>query len=199
MQGRCSLTRYADDFVMVFQNPDDCRRVERVLPKRFGVYGLTLHPEKTQRIDFRVPHRKENKRRGLPISFDFLGFTHYWGKTRKGGFAIFQKTAKGRLAKTLKAFNDYCRKHRHGSLKEQYDKLNRKLRGHFAYFGITGNYKALKAVHYRVKKIWHKWLGRRSRKSYIPWEKFSQFLKRFPLTPPRIQHQYYHGHQSVNQ
>ena len=70
MQGRCSLTRYADDFVMVFQNPDDCRRVERVLPKRFGVYGLTLHPEKTQRIDFRVPHRKENKRRGLPISFD---------------------------------------------------------------------------------------------------------------------------------
>ena len=77
--------------------------------------------------------------------------------------------------------------------------LNRKLRGHFAYFGITGNLKALKAVHHKVQVIWHKWLGRRSRKSYIPWEKFSQFLKRFPLTPPRIQHQYYQGHQLVNQ
>ncbi len=102
MQGRCSLTRFADDFVMVFQNFDDCCRVECVLPERLGVYGLTLHPEKTQRIDLRVLYRKENKRRGLPISFDFLGFTHYWGKTRKGGFAIFQKTAKGRVAKTLK-------------------------------------------------------------------------------------------------
>ncbi|WP_257294291.1 hypothetical protein [Endozoicomonas sp. YOMI1] len=99
----------------------------------------------------------------------------------------------------LKAFNDYCRKHRLDSLKEQHDKLNRKLPGHFAYFGITGNCKALKAVHYRVQKIWHKWLGRRSRKSYIPWEQFSRFLKRFPLTPPRIQHQYYYGHQLVNQ
>ncbi|WBA80928.1 group II intron reverse transcriptase/maturase [Endozoicomonas sp. GU-1] len=199
IQGRCSLTRYADDFVMVFQNPDDCRRIERVLPERFSVYGLTLHPEKTQRIDFRVQHRRENKRCGLPISFDFLGFTHYWGKTRKGGFAIFRKTAKGRVAKALKSFNEYCRKHKHDSLKEQYDKLNRKLRGHFAYFGITGNYKALKAVHRRVQRIWHKWLGRRSRTSYIPWEQFSQFLKRFPLTPPRILHQYYHGHQLVKQ
>ena len=113
MQGRCSLTRFADDFVMVFQNFDDCCRVERVLPERLGVYGLTLHPEKTQRIDFRVQYRKENKRRGLPVNFDFLGFTHFWGKTRRGGFAIFRKTAKGRVAKTLKSFNDYCRKDRH--------------------------------------------------------------------------------------
>ena len=194
MQGRCSLTRFADDFVMVFQNFDDCCRVERVLPERLGVYGLTLHPEKTQRIDFRVQYRKENKRRGLPVNFDFLGFTHFWGKTRRGGFAIFRKTAKGRVAKTLKSFNDYCRKDRHKPLSGQYAKLNRKLRGHFAYFGITGNLKALKAVHHKVQVIWHKWLGHRSRKSYIPWEKFTQFLKHFPLTPPRIQHQYCQGH-----
>ncbi len=180
MQGRCSLTRFADDFVMVFQNVDDCCRVERVLPRRLGVYGLTLHLEKTQRIDFRVQYRKENKRRGLPISFDFLGFTHFWGKTRRGGFAIFRKTAKGRVAKTLKSFNEYCCKHRHDPLNEQYAMLKRKLRGHFAYFGITANLKALKAVHHKVQEIWHKWLGRRSRKGYIPWEKFTQFLKRFP-------------------
>ncbi|MBO9492484.1 hypothetical protein J7438_00015 [Thalassotalea sp. G20_0] len=147
---------FADDFVMVFQNFDDCCRVERVLPKRLGGYGLTLHPEKTQRIDFRVQYRKESKRRGLPINFDFLGFTHFWGITRKGGFAIFRKTVKGRLAKTLKSFNDFCRKDRHKPLSEQYAMLNRKLRGHFAYFDITGNIKALKAVHDKVQKIWHK-------------------------------------------
>ena len=106
---------------------------------------------------------------------------------------MFQKTAKGRIAKTLKSFNEYCRKFRHETLSEQYATLNRKLRGHYAYFGITGNAKALNLVHHQVQKIWHKWLSRRSQKSHITWEKFNLFLKRFPLAPPRIHHQYYRG------
>ena len=192
MQGRCSLTRFADDFVVVFQSFEDCCRVERVLPKRFERYGLKLHPEKTQRIDFRYQCLKVNKRHGVPTNFDFLGFTHYWGKSRKGHFVVFRKTAKGRIAKTLKSFNTYCRKCRHRPLDEQYAALNRKLRGHFAYFGITGNAKSLRMIHHKVKEIWHKWLCRRSRKSYITWKRFALFLKRFPLTPPRILHQHYY-------
>ena len=105
MRGRCSLTRFADDFVMVFSNQEDCNKVEAVLPKRFRRFGLTLHPEKTRRVDFRPYCRKENKSNGNPVSFDFLGFTHFWGISRKGNTVVYQKTAKGRVARTLKSFN----------------------------------------------------------------------------------------------
>ena len=148
MRGKCSLTRFADDSVMVFDNREDCCRVEEVLSKRFERYGLKLHPEKTKRVDFRPYCRKENKRRGIPVSFDFLGFTHFWGTSRKGNTVVYQKTAKGRVARTLKSFNDYCRK----------------LRGHYACFGITGNAKSLDTIQHKVKEIWHKWLCRRSRR-----------------------------------
>ena len=199
MKGKNSLTRFADDFVMVFANQEDCTRVEAVLPKRFERYGLTLHPEKTRCVDFRPHCRKENKRNGIPVSFDFLGFTHFWGTSRKGNTVVFQKTAKGRIAKTLKSFNEYCRKFRHETLSEQYATLNRKLRGHYAYFGITGNAKALNLVHHQVQKIWHKWLSRRSQKSHITWEKFNLLLDRFPLTPPKIHHRYSYSRRLVNQ
>jgi group II intron reverse transcriptase/maturase len=199
LYGRCSLTRYCDDFVMVFERYDDCCRVERVLPKRFERFGLTLHPEKTRRVDFRFNCREINRQKGISASFDFLGFTHFWGKSRKGCKVVCQKTAKSRIARTLKRFNDYCRKNRHRPLDEQHTKLNRKLQGHFAYFGITGNGKSLRLVRNRVKEIWHAWLGRRTRKGYIPWSRFAQFLERFPLTPARIHHQYYRGYQLAKQ
>lgn len=198
MRGRCSLTRFADDFVMVFENHDDCRRVEEVLAKRFQRYKLTLHPEKTRCVDFRFDHRKDNRSSGIPATFDFLGFTHFWGVSRKGNNVVYQKTAKGRISRTLKAFNDYCRKSRHRPPNEQYAGLNRKLRGHYAYFGITGNAKALGMIHHKVKGIWHKWLCRRSQKSRITWDKFHLFLERFPLLPPKIHHQYYR-YQPANQ
>ena len=143
--------------------------------------------------------RKENRRSGNPVSFDFLGFTHFRGISRKRNAVVYQKTAKGRIARTLKSFSQYCRKFRHKPLSEQYADLNRKLRGHYAYFGVTGNAKALGSVLYKVKKIWRKWLSRRSRKSRITWEKFNLLLDRFPLAPPKIYHQYSNGHRLVNQ
>ena len=199
MGGRCSLTRFADDFVMVFANQEDCTRVEAVLPKRFDRFGLRLHPEKTRRVDFRPYYRRENKRNGIPVSCDFPGFTHFWGTSRKGNTVVYQKTAKGRIARTLRSFNQYCRKFRHIPLNEQYAALNRKLRGHYAYFGITGNAKSLDTVHHKVKKIWHKWLSRRSQKSHITWEKFNLLLDRFPLTPPKIHHRYSYSRRLANQ
>ena len=195
MKGRMSITRFADDFVMVFQHYEDCYRVERVLPKRFNRYGLQLHQDKTCRIDFRFRYRRQNQARGKPVNFDFLGFTHYWGKSRRGKFVVRQKTAKTRLARTLKGINEFCRNNRHRPMDEQQMKLNQKLRGHYAYFGITGNGKSLKSLHHRVTKLWHKWLGRRSRKSYIPWRRFMLVLQRLPLEQPRIYHQYYVNHQ----
>ena len=173
---RFEMPRFADDFVMVFENHDDCRRVEKVLSKRFERHKLTLNPEKTRCVDFRPDYRKENRNSVTPCTFDFLGFTHFWGVSRRGNTAVYQKTAKGRLSRTLKAFHDYCRKTRHKPPDEQCAGLNRKLRGHYAYFGITGNAKALGMIHHKVKGIWHKWLSRRSQKSRITWDKFHLFL-----------------------
>lgn len=190
LKGRGSLTRFCDYFVMVFERYDDCYRVQRVLDKRFSRYGLKLHPDKTRRVDFRFRYRKENIRCGKHVNFDFLGFTRFWGKSRNGKMVVYQKTAKSRQARTLKSINDFCRFNRHKPIVEQVAMLNRNLRGHCAYFGITANGKSLRSIYHRAKRIWHKWLGRRSRKSYIPWRRFTLFLKRHPFESPRIYHQY---------
>ena len=198
LRGKCSLVRFADDFVMIFEDYDDCYRVRKVLPKRLARFGLTLHPDKTKLVDFRFKYRAENRRRGKIVNFDFLGFTHYWGRSRRGKAIVCQKTAKSRLARTLKAFNLFCKHYRHHPLDEQWKRLNRKLIGHYAYFGITGNSRAICNVRHKVIRLWHKWLGRRSRKSYIPWRRFNQLLNRFPLAPAKIYHQYTH-HQPAKQ
>lgn len=190
MSGRCSLTRFADDFVLVFEYYTDFCRVEKVLGKRFQRFGLTLHPDKTKLVDFRFRKKEHKEGRSSTMSFDFLGFTHYWGKSRRGFTVVFRKTAKSRLARTLKAFNEVCKKCRHKPINEQWVMLNRKLLGHYAYFGITGNSKSLRGLHYHVVRLWHKWLGRRSRKSYIPWDRFACLLERYPLKQPKIYHRY---------
>jgi len=190
MSGRCSLTRFADDFVLVFENQNDCHRVKFVLEKRFQRFGLTLHPDKSKLIDFRFRNKKQKSDRKEMKSFDFLGFTHYWGKSRRGYEVVFRKTAKSRLARTLKVFNEHCKRCRHQPLTDQRLVLNRKLIGHYAYFGITGNSRSLRGLHYHVERIWHKWLCRRSRKSYIPWERFNHLLRIKPLATPKIYHRY---------
>ena len=147
--GRAVLVRYADDVVIIFGNEQDARRVFDVLPKRFEKYGLTLHPEKTRLVDFRRPDRRalpspdNGDVRSRPGTFDLLGFTHYWAKSRKGYWVVKQKTAADRLRRALKRIADWCRLHRHEPVRDQWKALKRKLLGHFGYFGITGNYPAL--------------------------------------------------------
>lgn len=199
MRGRCSLTRFADDFVMIFEDYKDCHRVQKVLGKRFERFGLRLHPEKTRRVDFRFKYRENNRRRGKAVNFDFLGFTHYWGTSRRGKPVVYQKTAKSRLAKAIKAISTYCRLHRHDAIGSQQRKINQMLRGHFAYFGITGNGKSLNILHHKICEIWRKWLSRRSRKSAITWSKFSRVLERFPLVRPKIHHQFFASYQAAKQ
>lgn len=189
LKGRAEAIRYADDLVVILEREEDARRVMEVLPKRFGKYNLTLHPEKTRLIDFRRPHggRPEDWK---PGSFDLLGFTHHWAKSRKGHQVVKQKTAKGRLTRALKAVSRWCRTNRHLPISEQHRILCLKLKGHNAYFGITGNASALARFRHEAQRIWKKWLGRRSQRGRC-WDWFNQLQKRFPLPPPIAIHSIY--------
>ena len=189
LKGRASLIRYADDAVLVFETEGDARRVLDVLPKRFGRYGLTLHPEKTRLVPFQRPRpvaRTGTDRGERPGTFDFLGFTHHWGRTRTGSWAVKRKTARDRFRRSLKATARWCREHRHLPIREQWVALTAKLRGHFAYYGITGNTRSLGSFRYHARRAWHKWLSRRSDKAHIPWERLGGLEHRYPLPPARL-------------
>lgn len=184
LRGRSFEVRYADDVVLCFEREEDARRVMAVLPRRLEKYRLTLHPEKTRLVPFGRPRPDGPE----PGSFDLLGFTHYWGKSRKGRPVIQRKTSKQRLSRTLSRINEWCRVHRHESVRDQQRMLAQKLRGHYGYFGITGNLRALKQCWHQVERIWRKWLSRRSQRGRVTWERFQAWQSRFALPQPRIIH-----------
>ena len=189
LAGKATLFRYADDAVLLFANEKDAHRVMEVLPKRFGKYGLELHPDKTRLVDFRRPDRfppDDEAGKGGTRVFDLLGFTHHWGKARSGKWVVKRRTAKDRFRRALKRIADWCRKHRHDDVREQHRALGQKLRGHYGYFGIIGNYPAIARFCYQVKTVWRKWLDRRSQRRSMPWNRFSRLLERYPLPQPRI-------------
>jgi RNA-directed DNA polymerase len=192
MRGPAHLIRYADDFVMVFATESDARRVMEVLPKRFAKYGLTLHPEKTRLIEYgRTQGPRNGGGGGRPPTFDFLGFTHYWGKSRKGTLVVKRKTARRRFARSLKRVAQWCKRHRHKPIAEQQRFLSAVLVGHFAYFGLTGNGRALGTFHHQLVRNWHYWLRRRSQRRSLNWARFARLLERFPLPPPKVVHSIY--------
>jgi len=190
LRGRAFLVRYADDFVIVCEFEHDARRILEVLPKRLARFGLKMHPEKTRLVDFRCPGPED---RGGPQrgTFDLLGFTHFWDRSRKQRWIVKRKTAKSRFSRTLKRFNEWCRRNRHLPVKTQHRKLVQALKGHDAYFGITGNWNALSHLRYQVRRIWRKWLGRRSHEAGMTWEKFNRVMERCPLPPARVVHTVY--------
>jgi group II intron reverse transcriptase/maturase len=195
MEGRVFAVRYADDLVIGFTHRGDAQRVYRVIFQRFEKYGLKLHPEKTRLVAFGRPDRKgtDGQPTEQPEVFDFLGFTHYWGKARKGYWVIKRKTAAKRLRRSIRAAGDWCRRNRHRGMFDQFRALVRKLSGHYAYYGITGNGRALNQMRTATVKLWYKWLRRRSRESTaLTWERMHRLLKEqfiFPYT--RIVHSIY--------
>jgi len=195
LRGRSFLVRYADDFVMGFACEEDARRVLEALPQRFGKYGLTLHPDKTRLVPFRRPAPKSNHwgsgGQDQPGSFDLLGFTHYWGRSWKGFWVVKRKTAQGRLSRALTRIAAWCRLHRHAPIAEQHQTLSQKLRGHYAYYGITGNGYAIQSFRTAVIRTWKKWLSRRRRRDFLSWATFSRLLKRFPLPAAQVVHSVY--------
>ena len=185
MRGKAFAVRYADDLVMVFSSGQDAERVAAVLPKRFGRFGLTLHPEKTRLVPFKRPRDDDNG--DGTGSFDFLGFTHFWGRTQRGSWAPKRKTAKGRLSRALRALNQWMSRVRHRSVREQARILGMKLQGHFNYYGIRGNSKSINCFLFWVRLLWRKWLSRRSqRRSAMKWEKFERLERRHPLPSARL-------------
>ncbi len=188
LKGRAELVRYADDFVICFTSQEDARRVMEVLSKRMGKYGLTLHPEKTRLVEFRAP-RPGDKGQG-PRSFDLLGLTLHWGKSRRGKPVVRHKTAASRLRRGLKRVAQWCRLNRHLPVEEQHRTLKQKLLGHYSYYGVTGNWTALCTFAQEVRRTWHKWLARRSQRG-LDWERFKRLLRRLSLPAPRIVHSVY--------
>lgn len=185
LKGRAFLIRFADDFVIGCELEHDARRILTVLPKRFARYGLTIHPEKTKLVPFGKPTPTWTHRNG---TFDFLGFTHYWGKTRKGTGTIKRKTKRKKIQRTIKHIWVWCRNHRHLPLMEQHGILCSKLRGHIQYYGIRGNIQSLQAIIYHAQRAWRYWLHRRSSKKAMPWDRFGLLLQVYPLPKPRIVH-----------
>jgi len=188
MTGRCILLRYADDCVLGCEAEEDARRILAVLPKRFARLRLTLHPQKTRLLESRKPARRETADQGNG-TFDFLGFPHYWAQSRLGTWVLKRRTAKQRVRRAQQALWQWCRHNRHRPLKEQYQALCQKVRGPSQDYAMRGNYRALESLLASVRKAWRYWLSRRSRESYIPWDKFERLLAVFPLPQPRIIHQ----------
>ena len=187
LKGRCFLIRFADDAIMGFEYESDAQRVMKVLPKRFSRYDLTVHPQKTALVDFRKPNHRQGSEKGKS-TFDFLGFTHYWAKSRRGYWVIKRKTMRKRLNRSMKSIWIWCRNERHMKIKEQHRMLRLKLLGHYQYYGVKSNYKMLSIFMQHVLRSWKRWLGRRTRNGEISWEQFEKLLKSYPLPQPRIVH-----------
>lgn len=203
LQGKAFLIRFADDFVIGCEHESDARWLMEQVRERFASHGLTIHPTKSHVIDFRRPRRTPTADSGPSPSapsgkgggpnkgngtFDFLGFTHYWGRSRRGFWVIKRRTMQKRQRRAFCAIWDWCRRHRHLPVKVQYRRLCAKLRGHYQYYGIRGNYERMRAVWKHAARTWRYWLSRRSARSLIPWKKFDRYLEKYPLPKPKIVH-----------
>jgi len=189
LHGKAFEVRFADDVLLCFESKADALRVMRVLSRRLARYGLELHPEKTKLVDFTRPRGNghEYKRGTRRDTFTFLSFTHFWKRSRKGNPVIARKTNHARMSLALRVMNTWCRKNRHIKLFEQHAALCLKVSGHYAYYGIRGNYVSINNYRYHVERIWRKWLGRRSWRDNFNWERMCErVLCNYPLPKPRI-------------
>jgi group II intron reverse transcriptase/maturase len=184
LRGKAELVRFADDFVMVCEKREDAEALLEQVTARFRSYGLTIHPEKTRIVDFRHPWQSKTK----PQTFDFLGFTHYWGKTQRGGYGVVRKTQGKKLRAVLQAVGQWCKRQRHEGLEKQHAKLSAKVRGHYAYYGIRGNYRALANFRHEATRLWHYWLKHRSRAKNNGRRLWRLLNERFRLPAARIVH-----------
>ncbi len=184
LKGRSFLVRFADDFVWGCEKEEDGQRIMEVLPKRFAKYGLTIHPEKTKKIRFKwVNKYVQDSGNG---TFDFLGFTHFWARSRNDNWVIKRKTVRKRQARAMRNLYVYCRNEKHKPIREQYVQLCAKLHGLYNYYGVICNYRMLLMLYEHTRSCWRRWLGRRTRDGYISCERFEKFLEYWELPRPRV-------------
>ena len=185
MRGKAHLIRFCDDFVIGVEREDDAKRVMGVLGPRFERYGLRLHPDKTRLLPFGRPDREDPGGKG-PASFDLLGFTVYWRRTQLGRWRPALKTRTARLGRAIMAVAEWCRSHRHETVREQHAALTRRIVGHFNYFGVNGNLRSLVLLVRQVERAWRKWLSRRGQRQPLSWKRFKDVLRLNPLPRPKI-------------
>lgn len=182
LRGRAFMIRYADDFVMVFEHRSDAERVYAVLPKRLGRFGLTLHPEKTRLLRFLNPYQGPGKNG----TFDFVGFTLFWGKTRTGKWSLKRKTSRSRFSRAMSVMNEWMRRVRHVPIRRQAELLSSKLRGHFNYYGTRGNSRGIGRFRFEVVSLWKRWLSRRSQRARVTWAYVNKILKKYDVPLARL-------------
>ena len=177
------MVRYADDSVLAFEDRQSAGRLLDALGKRLGGYGLELHETKTGLVDFRpnCPRGHDHD-----TAFDFLGLAHVWGTSWKGNRVVRQITAKSRLARAVKTVYQWCKSNRHQPLSDQQTYLTQVIRGHCAYYGLTGNGKSVALFRHEVARSWRKALSRRSRTRRVNWQHMSVLVSRFPLPQAKV-------------
>jgi len=188
LAGRIYPIRYADDFVIGCTDRGDAQKVWERLPVRLKQFGLELSPEKSRLIEFGRKAYLESQGKGERLdTFDFLGFTHYLTRSRRGGVRLGRKTIGKRYRRTLVALNDKLRKLRNLlTFRQLHRSLGQVLKGYYNYYGFAGNMATLNKFAYAVERMWYKWVNRRSQRKSFNWEEFQEILKRFPLPRPRI-------------
>ena len=193
VRGVCWLVRYADDFVCMVQHEKAAHHILQAIRERFAQFDLVLHPEKTRIISFgRNEGRKARRERRRPNTFDFLGLTHYCERSRWGRFMVGHKTSGKKFRKKGRELREWIKAVRNRCLvKEWWPLLRAKLQGHYQYYGISGNMRAMRKFYKLVVRLAWKWLNRRSQRHSFTWEQFWTYLKRYPLPEPRIVHNIY--------
>lgn len=185
LRGKSFIVRYADDFVLGFEHPQDVKKVMEVLSRRFEKYKLELHADKTTVVNLH-DRRGEGKR-----SFDFLGFTHYLGKSRKGTLVLKRKTSSKKFTLAISKVYEWIKQNRHTKLSELIGKLNVKLRGYYNYYGITFNSRSIGKYYKVVERALFKWINRRGGKRVWLWSRYDKLINVWiPLLKPRIHHSY---------
>ena len=188
--GDVYVVRFADDFVIGFQLEEDARAMHRALSERFAQFGLELHPDKTRVLEFGRYARRDRAQKGLPKpeTFTFLGFVHLCGLSRKGTPQFQRQTSGKKLRASLARVKEGCRRRRHLPVEVQHAWLRRVVTGHFNYYGVPSNYRALDCYHWNVTQTWHRSLQRRSQRGRWREGQRARFLERFSLPTPRIVH-----------
>jgi RNA-directed DNA polymerase len=193
VKGFCEMVRYADDFVCLVRFSEDAKRIEKALEHRFSKHELELHPDKSQNISFgRFEQNNAQKQKRRTNTFDFLGFTHYADRSRKGHFKLGRKTSRKKFATKCREMNQWLKSIRNlVKTKDWWKILESKLRGHFQYYGVSENYDSIERFYRKTLYLVRKWMNRRSQKRTMSWEKFYNYLDHYPLPEPRIVHKFY--------
>jgi hypothetical protein len=187
--GDMIVVRYADDLVVGFEKEGDARRFLDAMRTRFETFALTLHPEKTRLIEFGrfAAANREKRGVGKPETFKFLGFTFICGKTRKGKFLLKRETRRDRLRAKLEDMKEQMRRRRHQPIPEQGRWLRQVVTGHFAYYAVPTNSRALVAFRHHVVNLWRRSLRRRSQRDGLTWDRIARLANDW-LPKPRILH-----------